>query len=62
MPAPPTTNIHACVGNSQVENLKSPIILWDKAQLDSNSVEKFDPNICSLETWMNQLFSAEPTG
>ena len=46
----------ACVGNSQVENLKSPIILWDKAQLDSNSVEKFDPNICSQETWMNQLF------
>ena len=41
--------------NFQPESLKNPIVVWDKARLDSNPVAKFDPNTSSQEIWMKQL-------
>ncbi|MEM7592089.1 MAG: TauD/TfdA family dioxygenase [Cyanobacteria bacterium P01_A01_bin.83] len=32
------------------------IVLWDSAWLEDNPVEKYDPNSCEPELWMNQLF------
>lgn len=36
--------------------LNEPIILWDKARLEENSVSKYDTRFSSPELWMSQLF------
>ncbi|NEQ75304.1 MAG: taurine catabolism dioxygenase TauD [Okeania sp. SIO2C9] len=37
------------------EEIEKQVILWNKAWLETNSIQKYDLQSCSRESWMNQL-------